>query len=53
MLSAKDGDQNKLETEKLMLLFTKNNERRGDFCTAFIAEMECISPSFIAHVADL
>ena len=29
-----------------MLLFTKNNERRGDFCTALIAEMECISPLF-------
>ena len=35
---AKDGDQNKLETEDL--LFTRNNKRSGAFCIAFIAEMD-------------
>ena len=39
---AKDGDQNKLETEAL--LFTRNNKRSGAFCTAFIAEMDVFSP---------
>ena len=39
---AKDGDQNKLETEAL--LFTRNNKRSGFFCTAFIAEMDVFFP---------
>ena len=39
---AKDGDQNKLETEAL--LFTRNNKRSGAFCTAFIAEMDVFFP---------
>ena len=46
-LSAKDGDQNKLETETL--LFTRNNKRSGAFCTAFIAEMDAFFP-LLSHI---